>query len=387
MVTVPCATSDDMASAGSHRIQVAPDWSVTTPHDLDAERVAAGLGGFLSCLHLVDVVVPLVCGLLQMHARRAVPAITRGTHGSWRPASGQAASCCGSYSSAQAAAEHLRSISHACTRSGANELLTRTLVDGALGAHQGSASLHPQASTLARVAECVLGESGPRAVWEAGLHPSLVAAIHDEVVGHDGPALPEALYLGVVSRRPDLAWLADTVAATAAALDEAPDRSDTPELAEWLAWTQTPLDRRERRARAGWLAIGVPRSWIADLSRAGYTPRDAETLATASGLSQTGVADMLMGWLGAGCQPSPDDLIDLFASGVPPWYRPSRGAVARLRSSLGETTGRATTTELGLMLALEGTVPSAERALRAPAGGPRAPQDAHLRHTGQKESA
>jgi hypothetical protein len=50
---VRCWTSrSSKAPVTRHPVTIHPDWSVTTPHDLESERVAAAFGGYLSCLDL-----------------------------------------------------------------------------------------------------------------------------------------------------------------------------------------------------------------------------------------------------------------------------------------------------------------------------------------------
>ena len=366
-----CSTSPDTGTWTRHDVELRADWTLSTPHDLPAERVAAAFGGYLTCLHVVDVVVPAVRTALQLHGRRVVPRLRRAARGTWKADGKAARRCCSPAATAQEAAAHLRSVEHAASHDGADRWLTEALLARVLAAHAGSTALTMDEQQHACMTRCVHGEQGPRALWDAGLHPEIVSTVHAEVVGADGPALPEALYLGVVSRRPNLAWIADTVAAARAAVGEPADRDDTPWLAEWLAWTQTPLDRKERHVRAGWVAAGIPRSWIEELSRAGYRPDDAVAIARETGRSVSGVADMLLLWVRAGCRPTADDLLDLFASGVPPWYEPSRGAITRLRTNLGDVAERYTTTELGLMLALEGTAAAAEHVIRNQAAPPR----------------
>lgn len=367
-VDVACSTSPDMSSVSTHPVTLSGTWEVGTPHDLEAERVAAAFGGFISCLVLVDHVCPAVREAVQLHARRTVPRIKRAVRGTWRPVPSLAGPCCRPEPTAAAAAEHLRSREHTTCSARGHALLSSTLLDAVMPAHRRAGSFAVDSDGAAVLRQCVLGDTGPRAVWDAGLHPLVVAAIHDEVVGPGGPALPEALYLGVVSRRPDLAWMADTVAAASRAVGAPITRYDSPELAEWLAWSQTLLDTRQRRARAGWLATGVPREWIEELSSAGYSPSDAQTLAAATGRSTTGVSAMLLSWVRAGCRPSVPDLVDLFASGVPAWYEPSRASITRLRDHLGGLADHYTRTELGLMLALQGTVLGAASTIRAQAG-------------------
>ena len=47
---VECRTSRSSVRGEPHRVSIAPDWSVQTPHDLDAERVGVAFGGYASCL-------------------------------------------------------------------------------------------------------------------------------------------------------------------------------------------------------------------------------------------------------------------------------------------------------------------------------------------------
>jgi hypothetical protein len=303
VLSVRCSTSPDMATWIRHDVELRADWTLATPHDIAAERVAAAFGGYLSCLHMVDVVVPAVRTTLQLHGRRVVPRLRRGARGTWKAEGTAAQRCCTPAATAQDAAEHLRSVEHTTTHSGADRQLTEALLKRVLAAHTASGSLAMDAEQHARMARCVRTERGGVALWDAGLHPKIVSAVHDEVVGADGPPLPEALYLGVVSRRPNLAWIADTVVAARATLGDPPDRDDTPRLAEWLAWTQTPMDRQERHVRAGWVAAGIPRGWIEELSRAGYRPDDTLAVAHETGRSVSGVAAMLLLWVRAGADP------------------------------------------------------------------------------------
>lgn len=368
---VPCSTSPDFSCATTHEITLDTGWSLTTPHDLEAERVAAAFGAYSSCLSLADDVVPAVRAALQMHARRSVPRLKRAVRGTWRALPAVAARCCRAESSAAQAAEHLRSVEHVAARAGGHPSLVTAVLDAALSTHARAGSFTPDADDRAMMRRCVLGDTGPAHLWQAGLHPRIVAAIHDEVVGPAGPALPQALYLGVVSRRPDLAWMADTLAAAATAVGAPITRYDTAFLAEWLAWSQTPLDKKQPDVRTGWLATGAPHDYVEQLSSAGYTAADAQALAAGTGRSVVGAADLLTSWVDAGCRPSVDDLLDLYGSGIPPWHSPPKPMVTRLRSVVGTLAEHYTTTELGLMLVLEGTVPAAAAVIRAQAGPPR----------------
>lgn len=58
-VAIEC-TADVLERTGAlHRIVIQPDWTVEAPHhDLDAERVARAFGGWCTCLHVAEHIVP-----------------------------------------------------------------------------------------------------------------------------------------------------------------------------------------------------------------------------------------------------------------------------------------------------------------------------------------
>ena len=361
-VVVPCAASLDLAGATRHPISIEPDWTVTTPHDLEAERVASAFGGYLTCLVLVDRVLPAIRDLTQWRARRVIPRLRRGARGSWAVAGTSRARCCRPEPRACDAAAHLRSPEHLRARADAPAPVVARVADAVEHAHRGAGTFVLTSSELEELRRCVHPATEPVEAWQAGLHPDVVQAVHDHVVGADGPPLPLALYLGVVTRRPDLAWLADTLARVEGGTDD-------PTLAEWLIWTHTPLDRRVPRARSGWIGTGAPRSWIIELSTAGYTPDEAEELAAATGRSAVGAADLLRGWVAAGCRPTVADLADVHRGGVPAWSTPSGAAIDRLTEMVGDDVHAhgavpLTRTELGLLLVREGTVTAAARQAR-----------------------
>ena len=58
VVPVECTAMESDHFGAVHDITIHADWSVSTPHDLDAERIGRAFGGFSSCLTLVECVVP-----------------------------------------------------------------------------------------------------------------------------------------------------------------------------------------------------------------------------------------------------------------------------------------------------------------------------------------
>ena len=85
-ISIRCSTVRANGPGKRHDITINPDWTITTPHDLDLERIATAMGGYLSCLEFGDHTLPALYELVQLHAP---PLIARGRVGpdlSGRPA-------------------------------------------------------------------------------------------------------------------------------------------------------------------------------------------------------------------------------------------------------------------------------------------------------------
>lgn len=57
-IVVECTSEPDERFGTVHPVVLHSDWTLDTPHDLEAERVARALGGWSSCLLLAERVVP-----------------------------------------------------------------------------------------------------------------------------------------------------------------------------------------------------------------------------------------------------------------------------------------------------------------------------------------
>jgi hypothetical protein len=337
-----CRTSRTGGRVTYHGARIAPDWSVTTPHDIALERIAGAMGGYLSCVDLVDAEVPALRELAQLRARRVVPQISRNVAGRWTLGTLPADCTCVpfGFASAAEAAEHARDPLHIGRLHGVvPRVLLQLLaqVEEAHGTGFYLPSNHPDAH------EVVRERDGVAQLWDAGVHPIMVRRLHD-ALWPGGPALPVLFYLGAVTRRPDLGWIARTLA-------EVPDE----DVAVWLCWTDTELDRRHPDARIGWLRSGVPRRAIAALAEGAYSPVDVAELARGSGRSAASAACAFAGWHRAGCHPSVGDLLVLQTLDVDPWFEPSIGAVDWLWDRVKRSSVALTRTEVALLLAVCGT--------------------------------
>jgi hypothetical protein len=352
---------------------VRPDWTVEVPHDLAAERLASALGGWLSCLEFEDRVVPAARRWLELATRAAVPPIAPLGHLGWTSAS--PLSCCPTrgFESAGKAFEHVRDVRHLAGQFQVDRKQLGDLVRPIGRAWLGQAAMSIPEGEAARAAELLGG--GARdvaALWYSGVHPGRVVQVHS-AVGVPG-RLPARLFLGVLLRNPDPAWLGATMRAAGAEgeVDEVTLAAGVPvdgpveeSLAEWLAWTEYGWDVADPTARGRWLALGVSRATLVQLAEAGYDADDVERLARGTGRAADGAARFLAGWLSCAVKPRVDDLVALHRSGrASAWSVPSRAALDRVRATVGPR-GRPDRLELAYLLALCGTVPDAVVAHRS----------------------
>ena len=338
VVRIRCSASRAVTAAShQHDVVIGPGWSVSTPHDLAAERLGVALGGYLSCLELVDRALPAARSWVALEARSELPELVfEGSSRRWRPRR-QVAGCCEpeGYVEAGALGDHLRSPEHLTASHGAD----------------------PRQVEL-RVAAC---RTAHRAAAELAL-PSEVAAHRS--LGVPGP-IPVRFYLGLVARRPNDGWLARSVESWSDVDDLTGER--VMPSAAWLAWAAPSLGRLSVEVRSAWLATGMSRSMIVELDGAGYLPEDVLRMASRVNRSARWVAHALSAWVRAGCRPSVEDLLALDARGVPYFLAISAPALRRLREEAGDEAAGIDDTELALLLAAVGTVPQAMAALRAKA--------------------
>jgi hypothetical protein len=341
---VPCCADPRALAAVRHPVTIGPDWSVEVPHDLDAERVAVALGGYSGCLELAERVVPAARTRLQALARRGDPQLARTRGGGWAPRV-PVPRCCRPSLSAGAAdpvtvAEHLRSNAHHAAAGGCRADLLRAVVRALVRAHTGGTSFTVAADDLAAAAPAVHGEMGVVRLWAVGVHPRVAVALHD-LVAPDGPPLPAAFYLGVVTRGQDLDGLRGALAVWRQPHDDDPGST---------VHREQPL--------------GVPPRLVVELSLAGICPAGVLRLAEATG-SGTGVAAALLArWVAAGCGGDVDAVARVYRTGVPVSFHPSRALLARLRGELGHDADGLGAVALAGLVGVAGSVPGAVAAVR-----------------------
>jgi hypothetical protein len=301
VLSTRCFVDRDHKKGRRHAATLHEDWTITVPHDLEAERVVVALGGYLSCLDLVDRVAPAVEVYLRRNLRADPPQILRTPTMQWQCAV-RVKECCPvsrSWPTPQEAAGHWRSSHHVAAELDAPAALLAGFGRDVLRA-RGVREPVPTPPARHLVGRQVASRKELHELWEAGLSPELVEALHLSVEA-DGP-LPLAFYLGAVTKRPNLGWLRDTH-------HHIPERADL----AWLTWTETPADRQDRTLRRSWLRLGVPKKDIARLTSSPYGPDDVRRLAEILGRSGNTAASILTSCIRAKVHPNVVELGETIA--------------------------------------------------------------------------
>jgi hypothetical protein len=344
IIQIPCSTrrSEAGASVSRHELVIDRDWGVRVPHDVVGERVAVALGGYLTCVEFADRALPAARELFGLICRSRFPELRRKGDRVWAPAR-PADGCCRSvrYSGPVEAADHLRSVAHAAAAHATRPQLVSTVFAAVMRAH-GFTRDAPFPATDPRQARAfVPGVRDLQLLWRAGVAPQHVAAVH-HALGTPGRPLPVNFYLGLVTRRPDLAWVGS-------GCDAVPASSESDVVA----------------AGADSFRSRMPAAMITDLALSGYGPADVELLASSTGRPAMGVASTLRAWVAAGCRPSASELVSLYDAGVSPYWMPRAASVVRLGESVGFARPSIPVNQLGFLLAVCGSVPLAAAWVRA----------------------
>lgn len=344
VLQVDCRTSRDASGrVVEHPVTLHPDGTVETPHDLESERIAVALGGYLTCLDLVDRGFPALEAWIRL-ALRADPLPVRALDvgGPWSPRI--TATCCNrhGYQRPEVAFAHARSPGHVAQVFRVDDGLLRQLVEAAQVPEPRPPRGEPEAS-----------------LWRCGLAPDLVGRIRAAVgVTH----ITSSDVLCLVGLSDDLEWLDDERAARDRRLRRALARLRGDEVQLELLHVDPQVARR-------WAVSSAPRWAVQVLLPAGYAPEDVEVIAEAWGVSHATAALALTGWVGNGLR------VDVVALTGPrfrhlpmPPGPPSPHALDRLRVLLGPPSAVVplpSETELALLLVEHGTVADAAAAIRA----------------------
>lgn len=391
-----CRVNPDVFSRARHPITIHSDWTVSTPHDLDTERIAAALGSYTSCLDLEQIVIPAARAGLARHLRLEPapiwPALGKYRNANIRPwkVLEPVGDCCEDHHFVTAghAAAHIRSVKHLSAEYGADTWQLKAVLSELLAEHtklvygrdtscdRWEWPLPPNAAAAVRA---ICENHGASALWQAGIHSDLVVRIHDQL-GTRAP-LPARTYLAVAIRSPDIAWVRATLAAAGNRVEERePHRGRNQRedeildsarfsgevksgsnLALWLAVTYERRDADEPSLRTRWLSSGIPRRIIPELWRGGYSLAKLDSLASSCATTVPSVALSISRWLEKEWHPSIEDLKTLASIGSQSIEPPSTSGVYELRKSVGRSWSQTNDTSLALWLAASPPVALAVR--------------------------
>lgn len=298
-VVLQCRTSATADDALTHGVTIGPDWSVTTPHDLDAERVGMALGSYCSCVELVDVTIPALRAVLDVLTHPVTAEVETTKNGRWTLSHAHACCRAREYSSIVQAARHLRSATHLvkAVRARRQLALNEAQFEELLAAFQmngGAIRQRPRHPAEALVRE----PGGLDDLWVCGILPDQVERLAAVAAGVREP-LPVDYFLALAFRSVEHEWLGQALALC-------PD----PDTATWLAWQDAPHERAPAEEWGGWLALGVPRKALLALLDLAVPVERAYALATALDVPVQVVARELGFWALSRCTPTLGHLAD-----------------------------------------------------------------------------
>lgn len=363
---VECRTSKIASSGISHPVTIHSDWTVATPHDFDAERIAAAFGGYTSCATLVESTIPAFRASLEFLNRRSEIPLRADKKNGWRVhLVDQRPGCCRghAFTSAAVAAHHMRTAKHLAAQHDVPEWqmdAVMTSAETAWGAWEETPAVD------ADVARLIRDPNGIAELWRAGIHPDRIPELAGAAAVVE--PLPTMYFLGLTYGNVNRRWLSRVMA-------HRPD----PDTATWLTW----LDEPQRMGTADdwglWLGFGISKKDVLMAMRANLPPSAVYTIATLTGWPEHVAAQYLTAWAHAGCSPTPNHFMALKRHGVE-YPRPLIGAIDALCHDAEVLLGfdvepyrfSIDRTELAVMLEILGTrhevINSLRRGVRTVAG-------------------
>ncbi|MDL9978638.1 hypothetical protein [Microbacterium candidum] len=349
-VNVECTGSPVDRFGVLHPVTIRPDWTVHTVHDLDAERVGVLFGGWCSCLHFVERIVPAFReGLQLMAAPRGLP--RDGDVWDNFPSQG----CPQSkhfHHDLEAAVRHELSAAHVSGQYGADGWADRQVA--AVAEAQFRAVMSAAAAVWANAADPDLvtgGRDGYLELWAAGMLPTQVAeiaaAFPDQALSFSTAFFRRIHFHGI-----DIDWLQAVVTAYPTG------------LAEWAAQLDRGSLRVDPRELRRMRDLGLTGHDAIGLIEAGVPLAAVTELAVLPNVSGSTAARWLTLWYKIGVHPGPDHY-QVLAAHQALHDRPSHSTLDMLCNSLDSVaTPLPDRTEVAVMLALTGDPERVSQAVR-----------------------
>jgi hypothetical protein len=347
---IECRLEPRAVRGERHPVIIHRDWSITTPHDIAAERTAMAFGAYTSCVPLVEVTVNALRAATPALMRRQEVAPRRFGKTMWRlPRSVQVAECCEnrSFRGLAEATAHAHHVSHLTRLWDAPLWQVRETVAIAAARWESWNRLRARESGAdLRVRE----EGGVDELWNLGIAADDITRLAQIVSVIDDP-LPVAYFVGAHYGPADPEWIKTVV-------EGRPD----PDFATWLVSLDAPASRSDPRRWRAWLTFGLPRAHVRFAAEFAGQPETISDITTATGWPTELAARTWLRWVRVGCSPEPEHFAILAARGVGEVVPPSV-AIDRLVGVVGGSSvvdapvTSERRTELAVMLALLGTVP------------------------------
>lgn len=355
-IEIPCTAAPGTKDGLMHPITIHPDWSVTTMHDLVAERVGREFGAWCSCLHFVDRVVPAyrdALGIILTPTQLESDGAWWQSSEPWTPDAGCEASEHQTRNLGRALAHEI-SPQHHAGRYGADRWMLeehdRVVVE------QYRSLMKLAGNAWAAAADQRVITDAPESVvmlWESGMLSTQIEAIARSLPSAVLPLSP-AFYRQAHFEHDDIDWLCQAIGAF-------PDR----EIAEWAAH----LDERTGQVDPAmlwrlWELQLSPRLAIDFIDSRIPIERLAD-LATRPGISAGTAARFLIDWERVGLRPTDIHYRVLEAHGSALLARPQASAVEQAVDDARRITGNLPDrTELAVMIALGADLSLIQEALR-----------------------
>lgn len=351
-VTVSVCCGADRSGLAEHAVTIGPAaeragvWLVETGHDLEAERVAAALGGGrVTCLDIADREVPAIEGYWRSLRRDVLVDIQpetarRAKTAAWFVTARVKGCECESkrWDRAEQAAAHLRDLSHWCRERGARYPSTERFLR-LLQKATGSAAWNER-GPLSTSSRCVERDDDLFRLWESGIHPDVVNELHTGL-GLSDPLSAQA-YLHIVTRQIDLDWLRQFI-------------SGGPQAVAWAATTWTEWDAGHPGARIEWFEAGLHLRVITALLGSPYSLDDVRALASVTGMSVNAAGRVIADWVAADCWPSLDQLVRVCCLVPGGRQAPAGPALKVVMARTEHHRGDMTAVDVGLVLVAVGT--------------------------------
>lgn len=352
--TVQCRTTPD-GPATRHEASIAADGTLTTPHDLDLERIGVALGGHLTCLDMADHDLPAAWGLLE-HTLRERPAdIVQVATTQWAVLTPAAGCVCDeeTWPTADQAATHLRNLTHWAK---AHRTSPARIVR--MGEVLGHTLPWPGVNPVPRSAtEGLLSEpDATDRLWRAGIPFPLVQELCREL-SPTGMPIPTHVVVAHLYAPREWAILERFV-------------PFGPVVLAWAAQHRTPRDARRPHDRLAWVEAGVSLPTIDRVfGGMAYELVHARAYALQTGVALDEAAGVLGRWQASGTTPDVRDLVDLHHhdphAALGPRCAPARPAVERTVGLAARRGVAVDAVTAALALARTGTAPDAAARLAA----------------------